>query len=194
MRLRVPGWMPGGRDTLEVRRNILGEPTLRTGWAQRSLNPYPVSGGPDDTDVLSHLVELGKAIPEMPKRLQGTTIDLTDREKWDNGSGKSPYARWNEILSSGEMGWTLRSKLEPVVMGDEGFAALPAEDFTGKGGAKLNVVMRIISPLRTAAMWRMLKEYPDLDREVRLQTAQKRAGRMGGNDAIQEVERLFNGG
>ena len=154
VRRAVPGWSA----TLEPRRNIFGEPVMKpAGYFNRSFNPFTFVAAPED-DVLQAFVDLGRAMP-MPRKDWGENrdIDLTDRSKWDNGTGQSPYDRWLEITS--ELG--LREALTNVVRSQEWQDASPGTE-TYPGGARHMIAAKIIQSYHDAAKAKMLQEYPKL--------------------------------
>lgn len=161
---RVPGWS----DSVEPRRNLLGDPVLirPAGALQPMVWPLQAQFGKTDA-VLDKLVKDRIAIspPNRTFGEKGTPafVDLADADKYKrtvNGKPirQSPYDRMQELLASPAI--NLRRMLEGVVM-TEGYDRLPQFE-------KERRVRSIVSQAREVAFKLMLSEYPELSKATKV--------------------------
>lgn len=157
---------PGLSDKLEPRRNLFGEPVLKPPvYFQRAVNPFTVMTAEEDDETFAKLVELGRALP-MPSRTRFEgEIDLADRQKYDNGTGQSPYDRMFEIVSNPSWGPPLRKVLGQLV-NSELWNRLGGGTDVFPGGGKYEVARQIVSQYYQTAYKQVLMEYPALRAEI----------------------------
>jgi hypothetical protein len=95
--------IPGFSTTLEPRRNILGEPVVKSpGIGQKFWNPFTFMKPVDDHNVLEQMVSMGKAMAMPPERIG--RVSLTDRDLYDNGKHQSPYDRMQQLVAESKDG------------------------------------------------------------------------------------------
>jgi hypothetical protein len=186
----VASTIPGYSRTLPPSRNIFGEPILRPpGVINRAMNPFTISK-PFDDSVVDELVSLGRGMG-MPLETRGDQ-DLTDVDKWDNGSGQAPYDRMLELLSTrgGSMpDRTLREMVEQTIRSPEyqeaspGTAAYP-------GGLRFDMVNRLVQTYQRMAEQAMLAEYPALANAIQLEEQRSLGAKLAGEQGVREAELL----
>jgi hypothetical protein len=156
MMARVPGFS----ESLETRRNLLGEKVLRPpGYFNRSLNPFTLAPGVADDDVLMELTRIGErsgsgAFSMPMEQIDNGTINLTDRSLYDNGTGQSPYDRMQQLLGPESSGgkFDLRGQLA---------AQMSKPEWKQMSDAmRYNVAAEIITQFQEAAKGVVLSEYP----------------------------------
>jgi hypothetical protein len=161
MMARVPGFS----DNLETRRNVLGEKVLRPpgflGGVDNAVNPFTVSGKVESPNVLNELGKLGKAIPMPQETMKNGTIDLRDRNLFDDrkrpdGQNQSPYDRWLEII--GENG--LRKDLTELVQSED-YQSVSDED-------KLSMATWVVKTAHEQAFGKLIEEYPQLQQALEM--------------------------
>lgn len=176
----IPGWS----TTLEPRRNLLGEPVIRParqafsddpeqnmfGYLNDAFNPMTVVDSSDIDDVQIQLANLGRSL-SLPRDKRGH-LELKDRDTWVNSDaarrGQSPYDRWLEIVSEGD----LRGDLAKLIR-DE-FPSLSEGSEMFPGGERHIRAQQIIRRHYDRAWREMLREYPDLQRAIRQQEIDER--------------------
>jgi hypothetical protein len=172
----------GMSETLEPRRNFFGDPVMKPpGYFNRSLNPFTVMGNPDP--ILAELTELGDAVPIPPRRIGA--VDLTDRTKYDNGTGQSPRDRAQELLANPKHGPSLQQAIKDR-MSQPDWPLLSSGTAEYPGGLKLQQIEAIWRAHWKAAYVTMLSEYPKLQEALRADKVSKAASLIG------ETEALFN--
>ena len=161
--------LPGFSNQLEPRRNIFGEPVLKTSrmtygplgdMLNTTLNPFTVTDGRGQDEVLMELAKLGRAMP-MPAEKLPSGIDLRDARKYPPNdpkkAGQSPYDRWMEIVS--ELG--LREKMVQLVESDVWQTKL-SDGGVRDPGSKHFVAAEMVYQIQQAARAQMLSEYDSL--------------------------------
>lgn len=167
MKSRVPGLS----ETLEPRRNILGEPVMKApGYLNYALNPFTLSPGGRVDPVQDQLVQLGRGM-SMP-RTTVNGVDLTDRDRWKPTSGKhqSPYDRLLELIGDPQSGPSLRQNLTELISSD-GWKTYSDE-------RRQLMVQTAIQTAQIVAMQQVKAEYPALAKAL-LDTTVGRADKVG---------------
>lgn len=147
--------LPGYSETLPPRRDSFGEPI----WSRIGLSTT------EDADRVEAehnriILETGEGVrPPAPNRGHG--LDLRDVTL---GNGRNAYDLFQELAASPPGAPPLKAALSRLMSSPQ-YADLT----DGPGdirGTKLSAIMDIVSKYRTAAFQRMLREYPELRREV----------------------------
>lgn len=162
---------PGFSNTLEPRRNIFGEPVVKTarqtfmGYANQSFNPFTVINADDIDDIQKELADLGRSITLPKERLNDGRINLRDGQRWMNDDperiGQSPYDRMMELVQNPPAGQSLR-EMTAGLMRSETWDNLSSGTDLFPGGTKHRLINELVRKSHQAAYVRMLEEYPDL--------------------------------
>lgn len=180
---RTPGWS----ETLEPRRNLFGEPAARPpGYFNRAFNPFTSTNVPEDR-LAMELVELGKSMPMPREKLDGG-IDLTDRSRWDNGSGQSPYDRAMELMGSPKQGQSLRERLTERMNSESWRNASGGNDLY-PGGTKWMMASELAQSAWTRAVKEMRSEYPTLDAAITQATRDRNNALRSSSGLLDAVSR-----
>lgn len=188
--------VPGFSNTLEARRNLLGEKVLRPpGYFNRTINPFTVAPGVADDDVLMQLTKLGEATGNgaftMPlEQMENGAIDLTDRSIHDNGTGQSPYDRMQQILLPPSQGGILDLR------GELARAMSTPEWKESTDTIRYQIAQEIIVSLQESAKNIVVGEYESLQQalgQAKQYNATKAAsGKQSAKDAVlQSYENIF---
>lgn len=177
---RVPGW--SGR--LPARYDVFGEP-IRRYYEYQPAAVFPTVGEAGET-VASTLMELGRGFAAPSRRLERGTIDLSD-ERWANESGVTPWERMQELIRSpGGSRLPLKERLANLVQSgrweraSEGTAMYP-------GGERWLIAAAIIDQYQQQALSAVMREYPDLVEEIRLQRRLRAAAVKDGESGVFRV-------
>jgi hypothetical protein len=176
--------IPVLNQTLDVQRNVIGEPIHRTNfgpsgraWVDGLGFFLPIGINTTSSDVITNeLAELNHGF-EMPRRFR-YGLDLGDIR---NDKGQSAYDRWIELSGQVKVGGrTLRSSLTRLINSRD-YQRLPAEGLGQVGiesprGAQIQLQLR---RYRAEALDALLKEFPQIREKARLQMVASRAIRSG---------------
>jgi translation elongation factor EF-1beta len=180
--------VPGFSETLEPRRNILGEKVLRPpGYFNRTMNPFTYAPGVAKDDVLMELTKVGQRTGDgafsLPmERMNNGEVDLTDRKLFDNGTGQSPYDRMQELLGPESEGgqFDLRGKLKDIM------AQPNWKDLSD--ATRYQIASTVIGEFQEAAQAVVLKEYPLLAQATgqaeQYNKMKEAVGRQSAKDAV----------
>lgn len=178
---RVPGWS----QKLDPKFNIFGEPVLRAGATQRAFNPFLFRNVSHSTE--EQLLEIGQGFPTPPRQEMGGKIDLGDHKYDTNKIGKSPYARWMELVAQSG----LRNEVTKLVRSPE-FKSMSNGTDDYKGGEQYRRVMGLIERHTSSARREMLREYPTLALDIRRVRREKGAAIRGGEEGVATVDAAFS--
>jgi hypothetical protein len=191
LRARIPGLS----TTLDPQFNIFGEPSMKAPWfVNRSLNIATVQPTKPNS-VEGQLRDLGKGLAAYPQQIKGTTINLSDRDAYDNGTGVSPYARMMQLVRTPKNGEPLRDAMETLVKSDRwknASGTTQTDDFVNTGGMKLTLASSLKTKYEDAAMQQVKKEYPKLNQAMTAVERAKAAATGGGPDAQEQVNSILN--
>jgi len=147
---QVKGSIPGLAKDVEARRDVFGNPVMRSGSAlNRLLSPVAISQRKDDP-VVETMIDLGGAYPAVPDT-RGN-LDLT---QFTNKNGRTAWAIWNDYVQKND----LHSKLEELVTSDgfqnlsEGTSSVE-QDYPGTKSFALN---KVINQTQKMAYQQMLQ-------------------------------------
>ena len=187
--------IPGLSQTLDPQFNMFGEPTMKAPWyLNRSLNIATVKPT-NPNSVESQLAELGKGLAPYPQVVRGTSINLSDRDTYDNGTGVSPYARLMQLVREPRVGPPLRDAMEDLVKSDRWKGAsgtTQTDDFVNEGGMKLTLASSLKDRYEMQALQQVKKEYPKLSEAMTAVERAKAAAVGGGPDAQDRVNAILN--
>lgn len=183
--------VPGFSAQLEPRRNIFGEPVVKTtrqafgggakGYFNASFNPFSVIDASDIDDIQYELFELGKSMSMPQEKIQDGRINLRDRQKWvstdPERADQSPYDRMMELVNDPPRGPSLRERLTSLMRSDR-WSRMSAGDELFPGGMKHRMANKVVRQVQRIAWLQTLQEYPDLQRAVQ-------------QDRVSELEALF---
>lgn len=170
----LAGALPGFSTRLEPRRNLFGEPVVRssrqafnttTGYLNTAFNPFTIVSSKGIDDIQMELAGLGKAMPMPSETRAEGRINLRDRNQWSNRDPKranqSPYDRMMELVSTGG----LRDRLTTLMRSDR-WKGMGTGTETYAGGEKWLVASQLVRAHVARAEAEMLREYPDLRRAL----------------------------
>ncbi|MBO6814557.1 MAG: hypothetical protein JJ891_06840 [Rhizobiaceae bacterium] len=147
--------MPGYSETLDPQRDVFGEPL----WRRVGLTST------QDTDIVQAehnriIMETGQGIGKMSATRDG--VDLRDIKL---EGGRSAYDKLQELVIKPTKGSpTLKRSLEKLIR-SKGYATLVDGD-SGTRGTRLNAFSSVVSKYRRAAYQRLLKDYPEVRKQV----------------------------
>lgn len=179
LKARVPGFS----TDLEPRRNLFGEPVVRPpgllGGVDNIFNPFTISGKVEKPNVLNELVKLGKAMPMPQETLKNNTVNLKDRDLFDDrtrpdGQKQSPYDRWLELIGQ----TSLRANLTELVQSED-YKAMPDE-------IRLSAATAMVKAAQDQAFAQMIQEYPSLQEALQM-ADEMRGAQYEGGDAVKAV-------
>lgn len=176
---RIPGWS----KTLDPRFNMFGEPELKAaGTMNRNVNPFTfVDAGRSVEDDL-FLLGKGFSSPSRTETIGGAKVDFGDRQKWDNGSGKSPYVRWMELIRDQD----LRSDMEKLVRSERW--KRPSGTGENPGGRRWDMASGIKEAAYQKALAKVLREYPLLKDHRRMLMKRDAAAYRGGEAGVEKFD------
>jgi hypothetical protein len=181
--------IPGFSTRLPPVYNWFGEPELKTqGLLNRAANPFTVKEIPNSVEA--ELLKLEKGFAPFPKKLANGLVDLTDEEKFGNGSGKSPYERMQELISGAGSEPSLRQQVEETAVGEK-YQNRSAGSELFPGGSRWNLVAAIKARAEGRAWKQLLIEYPKLEEFYRVALRVRGASLKQGQEGIEEVEQMF---
>ncbi|NBO99826.1 MAG: hypothetical protein EBU90_06820 [Proteobacteria bacterium] len=151
--------IPGLSQTLDPKRNILGEPVMR----QEALGPdfaSPLFVTNEKKDkVMDELANLKYSFSNPPV-IESGGVDLST---YKNSKNQSAYDRYLELTSEVTINKkTLRESLKKLIS-DPKYQALTAEPEFGLESPRVAEIRKVISKYRATAKDKMIKEFPDLE-------------------------------
>lgn len=169
---------PGFSKDLPVRRDIWGRPIeLRSGlgWAYDAFSPIyskQEKAEPIDTEMLR--LEAPVSIPSRKVVFDGITVDL---ERYPGVYSRYLQLAGNELKHPA---WQLGAKdyLNALVTGKHMMSQIYNIRSDGPDGGKADMIADVISNYRELARKQILKEYPELNDEVRRRKAEKQRLKM----------------
>ena len=148
-----------------------------------------VEDNPDDVE--NQLVAIGKGLSPLSPRLQGGLVNLQDKDAFDNGSHVAPYDRLMELVRNPGYGRPpLRSAMEQLV-GSYGYQQASDGTSLMPGGKRWLLAAALKNRYEVDALRRVRMEYPTLDRAIRMTQRMRGAAIMGGEQGVDDVQRLF---
>lgn len=172
--------IPGLSETLDPKRNVLGEEVVTpTGWGPDWLSPF-ATGTETGEQPLKALADLEHGFRNPPTSVGN--IDLLD-EKYRVAPNQTAYDRYQELTGTISLnGRTLRERLTDLVT-SERYQERMTDSIVGPdfeySGTRLKTVQAIIGRYRKAALNALQREIPELQEDIREDRRQLRTYQRG---------------
>ena len=178
--------MPGGRDMLDPRRNILGEEKTIDYGTMGFINPVATSKEKDD-EVLQEMADLQYAFRQPSPKVSGGNVNLLD---FVNNRGRTAYDRSLDLLQTVTVGGrTLRQTLKRLIKSSQ-YQRLPGFSAeVGVDSPRVQEINKVLKRFRKTAKREMLKEFPDVATQINNVDRALKLNRQGVNR--QEVLELL---
>ena len=167
----------GDRNGLDSKRNVLGEEIMMEAMFDSPLqffNPIAFSTKKDDL-VLQEMASLNHAFRLPPPNLGGQ-IDML---AYKSPSGQSSYDRWQELLQSTKIGGqSLRQTLTRLIKSRD-YKQLSPESEPGLESPRITQINNILTKYRKEARKRLMREFPELDKQYSALTLAKTRFKTG---------------
>ena len=167
----------GDRNGLDSKRNVLGEEIMMEAMFDSPLqffNPIAFSTKKDDL-VLQEMASLNHAFRLPPPNLGGQ-IDMLS---YKSASGQSAYDRWQELLKSTKIGGqSLRQTLTRLIKSRD-YKQLSPESEPGLESPRITQITNILTKYRKEARKRLMREFPELDKQYSALTLAKTRFKTG---------------
>jgi hypothetical protein len=175
--------IPGLSEKLPSKYDLYGNPQMRT----LSVMPFK-DNGEAKPDVGTELMKLNKAFaPLSRKQINGLPIDLTDRDKFNDGpQGISPYERANQLMANPKHGKPLLDELRELVQSPEYQRLSPGSD-EFPGGQRWNAAATRIQTAQQRALAQVQREYKSLRTEIALKQQEKGASLTRGQAGVDRL-------
>lgn len=163
-------------------RNILGEKVERTGVAPvfDYVNPIVFSKNKNDA-VMNEISSLQHGFTQ-PRVIQDGGIDFSE---YKNAKGQSAYDRWLEATGEVRLnGKTLRQTLQSLVK-SQNYQALGSELLEDFDSPRTKAIRKVLSAYRAVAKEQILKEFPELNRQLSTVSRIKLA--MNRGESVEEL-------
>ena len=150
--------LPIGNDRLDPKRNLLGEPII----AEQvpfvgPFNPSRLSTR-DGDPVFEELAQLEHGFTNPRPKLER----LIDLDEYVNEGGQTAHDRRLELMGTTKLrGKTLRQSLEQLIKRKQ-YQNLSTFSEGGFKSPRVDVLNRVISTYRTAALHKMFEEFPEI--------------------------------
>ena len=178
--------LPGGRDDLDPRRNILGEAVIiENKPIIGALNPIATSTEKDNL-VLKEMASLNHGFKQPPSTYGG----LIDLLAFTNDKGQTAHDRRLEKLQTLKIGGrTLQQSLERLIR-SKNYQRLTSRSEPGLPSPRIAQIQRLLSRYRREALNETMNEYPELSEYYDRATRAKQQFRMGADHS--DVLSLLN--
>ena len=178
--------LPGGRDDLDPRRNILGEAVIiENKPIIGALNPIATSTEKDNL-VLKEMASLNHGFKQPPSTYGG----LIDLLAFTNDKGQTAHDRRLEKLQTLKIGGrTLQQSLERLIR-SKNYQRLASRSEPGLPSPRIAQIQRLLSRYRREALNETMNEYPELSEYYDRATRAKQQFRMGADHS--DVLSLLN--
>jgi len=179
--------MPGGRDMLDPRRNILGEEKIIDYGTMGFINPVATSKEKDD-EVLQEMADLQYAFRQPSPKVSNGNVDLLN---FVNNKGRTAYDRSLDLLQTVTVGGrTLRQTLKRLINSAQ-YQRLPGFSAeVGVDSPRVQEITKVLRRYRKTAKREMLKEFPDVASQINIVDRALKLNRQGVNR--QEVLELLS--
>jgi hypothetical protein len=196
---RIAAALPGVSHMVPPKRNVFGEPVLRTPMNSTGpldmalnavnvvMNPMTISV-PFDDDIHRELVGLKRGFQLPSEKIPGTDVSLVDINL-RNEKGQTPYDRMMEIVGEGN----LRGKIERKIRGVT-YQRRSGDNQIERGGVRWRMLNGIINGAHTKALAQVMREFPELKTARRDYFQRLRSTRRGGAGQAGLQEFLERGG
>ncbi len=155
--------LPGGRDMLDPRRNILGEEKTIDYGTTGFMNPVATSKEKDDA-ILQEMADLQYAFRQPSPKISGGNVNLLD---FVNNRGRTAYDRSLDLLQTVTVGGrTLRQTLKRLIKSSQ-YQRLPGFSAeVGVDSPRVQEINKVLKRFRKTAKREMLKEFPDVATQI----------------------------
>ena len=155
--------LPGGRDMLDPRRNILGEEKIIDYGTMGFINPVATSKEKDDA-ILQEMADLQYAFRQPSPKILGGNVNLLD---FVNNKGRTAYDRSLDLLQTVTVGGrTLRQTLKRLINSSQ-YQRLPGYSAeVGVDSPRVQEITKVLKRFRKIAKREMLKEFPDVATQI----------------------------
>ena len=154
--------IPGQREKLDPKRNILGEAMVTENKPLFGvINPIAYSTEKSNA-VLTEMANLKHAFRQPSSRREGGLVEMLN---FTNATGQSSYDRWLELTGTIKIGRrTLNQALEKLINSKQYNRLLPFSPETGLESPRVRAITNMLGKYRSRAFNQMLKEsYIDED-------------------------------
>lgn len=167
--------LPGGRDNLDPKRNLLGEEVIIENTPIiGAINPIATSTQKNDA-VLNEMANLNHAFREPPSTYNG----LIDLLGYTNAKGQTAHDRRNEKLQSVKIGGrTLRQALERLIK-SRNYQRLSDRSEPGLPSPRIQQITSLLTKYRSEALDETMQEFPELGDYYEQVTRAKRSFKAG---------------
>lgn len=179
--------LPGGRDMLDPKRNILGEEKIIDYGTIGFMNPIGASKEKDDA-ILQEMADLQYAFRQPSPKISGGNVNLLD---FVNNRGRTAYDRSLDLLQTVTVGGrTLRQTLKRLIKSSQ-YQRLPGYSAeVGVDSPRVQQITKVLKRFRKIAKREMLKEFPDVATQINNVDRALKLNRQGVNR--QEVLELLS--
>ena len=167
--------LPGGRDSLDPKRNLLGEEVIIENTPIiGAINPIATSTQKNDA-VLNEMANLNHAFREPPSTYNG----LIDLLGYTNANGQTAHDRRNEKLQTLKIGGkTLRQSLERLIK-SRNYQRLASQSEPGLPSPRIQKITSLMTKYRNEALDETMQEFPELGDYYEQVTRAKRSYKSG---------------
>lgn len=167
--------LPGGRDNLDPKRNLLGEEVIIENTPIiGAINPIATSTQKNDA-VLNEMANLNHAFREPPSTYNG----LIDLLGYTNANGQTAHDRRNEKLQTVKIGGrTLRQSLERLIK-SRNYQRLSDRSEPGLPSPRIRQITSLLTKYRSEALDETMQEFPELGDYYEQVTRAKRSFKAG---------------
>lgn len=188
---KIRAAVPGLSHTVPPKRNVFGEPILRTpnnteavldqagNFANVLFNPMTISTSVPD-DVHEELLSLGKGFQLPSETIPGTDVSLVDIDL-RNERGQTPYDRMMEIVGEGNLMNRVTRKIRSA-----SYQNKQGDNPIERGGIRWKILNGIINGAHQRALKQTLDEFPELKDLRRDYYRRLRITRRGGAEALRQ--------
>jgi len=178
--------LPGGRDMLDPKRNILGEEKIIDYGTIGFMNPIGASKEKDDA-ILQEMADLQYAFRQPSHKISGGNVNLLD---FVNNRGRTAYDRSLDLLQTVTVGGrTLRQTLKRLIKSSQ-YQRLPGYSAeVGVDSPRVQQITKVLKRFRKIAKREKLKEFPNVATQINNVDRALKLNRQGVNK--QEVLELL---
>lgn len=175
--------IPGMSESLDPRRNVLGEVIKRPNTPAGFL-PFSYTEVKDDV-ILNEFAELGHGFS--PPKPETNGLNLTD---YNGPSGRTAYDRWLQLHGEVRVnGRTLRQELRKLIKSRD-YQNLSADSLDQFDSPRVGSLRRVVGKYRRAAYQEMLGEFPEIQQLDAQNTKIKQYRAKGLDDA--QIQSIIN--
>lgn len=181
------GKIPGFSQTIEARRDILGDKVVPTmGYPQSVFNPFTISQT-KNSPVRDELSRLAHSDGEAQFTNPPSKKDNVDLTTFKNAQGQSAYDRWMELSGVGlEESLGQRMNSERYKRGTDGDSAY-------QEGSRTIMVKQVLHHHRDRAFYKMKQEFPEVREALKLDRQNKGDMRQG-REVRNPIEKILDFG